>query len=62
MTASELLGNRYSIIGSVALFVAFQNWKAADDTSSKNYEALQTTQHLGQKTHLMERSRVVEGQ
>lgn len=65
LAASELLGARYSIIGSVAsflaLFVAFQSWKAADDASRKTDEALQKMQQLGQETQqLVERSNTVE--
>jgi len=65
LAASKLLSPHYSIIGSVAsflaLFVAFQSWKAADDASRKTDEALQQMQQLGQETQkLVERSNTVE--
>ncbi|WP_219156700.1 hypothetical protein [Hymenobacter profundi] len=66
LAASNLLGSHYSIIGSVAsflaLFVAFQSWKAADNASRKTDEALQKMQQISQETQqLVERSNTVEG-
>lgn len=51
----EALNGHYSIIGSVAsflaFFVAFQSWKAADDTSRKTDEAIRQISSIARQTH-----------
>ncbi|GAB3295079.1 hypothetical protein GCM10027348_16430 [Hymenobacter tenuis] len=67
LTTYEALNGHYSIIGSVssflALFVAFQSWKSADDASRKTDEAMKQMQDLVHETRqLVESSSAVEEQ
>ncbi len=56
----EALNGHYSVIGSVAsflaFFVAFQSWKAADDASRKTDEAIRQIENIAQETHRVARS------
>jgi hypothetical protein len=56
----EALNGHYSIIGSVAsflaFFVAFQSWKAADDGSRKADEAIRQIENIAQETHRLAQS------
>lgn len=56
----EAVNGQYSIIGSVAsflaFFVAFQSWKAAHDGSRKADEAIRQIENIAQETHRLARS------
>ncbi|MBC3786540.1 hypothetical protein [Spirosoma utsteinense] len=56
----EAVNGHYSIIGSVAsflaFFVAFQSWKAADDGSRKADEAIRQIENIAQETHRLAQS------
>lgn len=56
----EAINGQYSIIGSVAsflaFFVAFQSWKAADDGSRKADEAIRQIENIAQETHRLAQS------
>ncbi|QJX48901.1 hypothetical protein HMJ29_19090 [Hymenobacter taeanensis] len=67
LTAHEALSGEYSIVGSVAsflaLFVAFQSWKSADDASRKTDQAMHQMQELVHETRqLVVSSNTVEEQ
>jgi ElaB/YqjD/DUF883 family membrane-anchored ribosome-binding protein len=67
LTTHDALSGEYSIVGSVAsflaLFVAFQSWKAADDASRKTDQAMQQMQELVHETRqLVVSSNTVEQQ
>lgn len=56
----DAVNGHYSIIGSVAsflaFFVAFQSWKAANDGSHKTDEAIRKIEEIAQETHKLARS------
>lgn len=60
LLAYEALNGHYSIIGSVAsflaFFVAFQSWKAADDASRKTDEAIRQIESIAHETHRLART------